>query len=118
MTNYTARNWHVASVPLKAQDTYPLTVSSIPNAHICAMMSPTADVLDRQGKTNVFYVDVEQEEAGLDTVYGSSSLYEAVEDFDLTDGFTVKAGALVFPVTQMDMSDLTNVKRTVLFEKL
>lgn len=118
MTNYTARNWHVASVPLKAQDTYPLAVSSIPDAHICAMMSSTADMLDHQGKTNVFYVDVEQEEAGLDAVYGSKGLYEAAADFDLADGFTVKAGALVFPVTQMDMSDMTNVTRTILFEKI
>jgi len=118
MTNYTARNWHVASVPLRAKDNYPLTSSGIPDSHICAMMSPMADSLDSQGKTNVFYVDVEQEEAGLDATYGSSRLYKAAEDFKLDDGFVVKTGALVFPVTKMDMSDMANVTTTILFEKI
>lgn len=118
MTNYTARNWHVASVPLRAKDNYPLTSSGIPDSNICAMMSPMADTLDRYGKTNVFYVDVEQEEAGLDAMYGSSGLYKAAEDFTLDDGFVVKAGALVFPVTKMDMSDPANVTHTILFEKI
>jgi hypothetical protein len=115
MTSYTARNWIVRDLPFGTLDGYPLVEADIPNAHIVTMVSPAADALDSHGVTNVFYTDLEQEVAGLDTNYGSTGLKAAAEDFVLPDGTEIKVGALVFTVTRMDMEAGT---MTTLFEKL
>lgn len=61
-----------------------------------------------------FYFDIEQLEAGLDTIYGVSSLRKLSSDYKAPSGTLYKKDALVFQITAID--EETGL-RVVLFEK-
>jgi hypothetical protein len=113
MTSYTVRNWLVLDLPVGAVHDLPIGPASIPARNVINLESPAAASLEAAGVENVFYVDLEQETAGLDEVYGSSGLEEALEDFTLPNGVEITKGSLVLTITRVDMVAGT---MTTLFE--
>jgi len=112
---YNPRNWIVRELDFKEVDGLPTVEAPISEDRVVSMLSAHAERFERDGVTDVFYYDLEQEVAGLDKIYGTSGIKSAAEDFELSDGTSIKAGALIFPVTRIDFEARTVA---VLFEEL
>lgn len=110
MTNYTTRDWKSYDLPLGTfkGDRYPVAPSSLNRGGIMGTDSPMAARREESGRP-VFYFDLEQLEAGMDATYGMGELLEAQEDFHLEEGILVLKGALIAPLTKVNIETGTGI---------
>lgn len=83
----------------------------------CGIFSEEAARREKAG-LECFYYDYEQESAGLDKVYGMSSIMTLDRDHVFPDGRIGKKGALHMSITKFDMSDPMNPIFTHMIEDI
>lgn len=109
---YFPHDWTLVEVPFTSEFEEYLETSPL-NATTCGMDSEMAK--NMRDDVEPFYYDLEQLEAGLDTVYGVSDLKVATQDFNITDEVRVSKGALVLGTYHMDTKRMV---RTMMVENI